>query len=374
MYNLIVIIVFIVILILAIAIFGRFKDTIRFYSMGFDSSFKFGQIHMLWTLAKNANLEDPSSLYYSVSVLDKAISQLLMIAKARGKDHTDNFNAFLAKLYDFRTKIELNSGKKGLDSTKELDVGQGLRIILSGKGLFTSRILAVSRSLIIEVPKKNKTIVIPGIHWIGEKISVYLWRQNDAAYVFDTAVMDSSLYNGHNVLYLAHTIELNRTQSRKSIRASCRIPAQIYIVNLEVSDPFTVEHNQGLKCMLEDISETGALIRIGGEGLKNMQIKLQFQLNDILVIMAGLVRNVHYDSRTNQSLLHFEATFISPQMKNAILTYVYNVLPQEEKDVLEVMSLIEEDEHALTEADENKGDLDIEDDEMDFNPLYQGEI
>ena len=128
---------------------------IRFFSMGFDSSFKFRQIHMLWTLAKNANLEDPTSLYFSIPVLDRTISQLLMIARARGQDKTDSFNAFLTKLYEFRTEVELSLGKKGLESTKELDVGQVLRIILTGKGVFTSKILANGRNLIIEVPKKT---------------------------------------------------------------------------------------------------------------------------------------------------------------------------------------------------------------------------
>lgn len=84
MYNLIIIIIFIVIILLIATILRHFKDMIRFFSMGFDSSFKFRQIHMLWTLAKNANLEDPTSLYFSIPVLDRTISQLLMIARARG--------------------------------------------------------------------------------------------------------------------------------------------------------------------------------------------------------------------------------------------------------------------------------------------------
>ena len=128
-----------------------------------------------------------------------------------------------------------------------------------------------------------------------------------------------------------------------------------------------MEQSQGLKCMLEDISETGALIRIGGEGLKDMEIKLQFQLNDSLVIMAGLVRNVKYDAKLNQSLLHFEATLIHSSMRNTILSYVYNVLPQKEKDVLDVMNLIEEDENQVSEEAEGL------DKEIDFGDTELGE-
>ena len=78
MYNLIIIIIFIVIILLSVAIFRQFKDMIRFYSMGFDSSFKFSQIHMLWTLAKNAQLEDPTALYYSIPVLEKILTLLML--------------------------------------------------------------------------------------------------------------------------------------------------------------------------------------------------------------------------------------------------------------------------------------------------------
>jgi hypothetical protein len=98
-----------------------------------------------------------------------------------------------------------------------------------------------------------------------------------------------------------------------------------------------------------------------------MEIKLQFQLNDSLVIMAGLVRNVKYDAKLNQSLLHFEATLIHSSMRNTILSYVYNVLPQKEKDVLDVMNLIEEDENQVSEEAEGL------DKEIDFGDTELGE-
>ena len=189
--------------------------------------------------------------------------------------------------------------------------------------------------------------------WIGKTISLYFWRKNDAAYVFDTVVKESGMYNGENVLYLTHTSDLLRTQKRKSIRCACHMYAQMYVVRSETADLSLVETEPGLKCLLEDISEDGALIRIGGKGVKNMQIKLQFTIADSFIVMAGFVRGVDYDDEKKQSLLHFECTQISPQMKNAVLSYVYNVLPQEEKDVIDAIKLAEEDGSVMESVDEN---------------------
>ncbi len=343
-YSVYIIIISILLLFVLIRILSFFKEHIQFYIAGFDSGFTPYQISLLWRLASRSQLLDPTALFWSVSVLDKTITQLIAEEKLKGSFASASFQAFLSKLYQFRTKIELDSGKKGLESTKNLDPGQHVRIILKGSGVFSAKITAVSRDLIISLPKKDGRILISGLDWIGKTISVYFWRKNDAAYVFDTSVRESGMYNGENVLYLVHTTDLLRTQKRKSIRCSCHIYAQMYVIKSETADLSSVETQPGLKCLLEDISEDGALIRIGGKGVKNMKIKVQFSIADSFVVMAGIVRGVDYEDEKKQSLLHFECTDISPQMKNVVLSYVYNVLPQEEKDIIEAIMLAEEDE------------------------------
>ena len=99
-----------------------------------------------------------------------------------------------------------------------------------------------------------------------------------------------------------------------------------------------------MTCLLEDISEDGALIRIGGKGVSNLHIKLQFTIGESFIVMSGFVRGVEYDEEKNQSKLHFECTYIDTPMKNAILSYVYNVIPDEEKEIIQAMELAEKDE------------------------------
>lgn len=352
MYSFVIVLISILILLALVRIVYLFKEPIKFYVAGFDSGFKPHQISLLWKLAKNSKLADFTSLFWSVPVLDKTITQLIAVEKTKGTISSPSFQTFLSKLYQFRTKIELESGKKGLESTKNLDIGQHVRIILKGSGVFSSKINAVSRDLVLSLPKKDGKILISGIDWVGKPISIYFWRKNDAAYVFDTVVKDSGVYNGESVIHISHSPDLLRTQKRKSIRCACHMYAQMYVIRSEISDPTVIENEPGLKCLLEDISEDGALIRIGGKGVKNMQIKLQFTIADSFIVMSGIVRGVDYDDQKKQSLLHFECTTISAPMKNAILSYVYNVLPQDEKDIIDAIKLAEEDEKSKEPVEE----------------------
>ena len=80
------------------------------------------------------------------------------------------------------------------------------------------------------------------------------------------------------------------------------------------------------------------MIRIGGAGKSNVPIKIQFELNGALIVMFGIVRAVEFNQSLNQSRLHFECTHIDQAMKNSVLSYVYNVTPEKQKDINEAMA------------------------------------
>ncbi|MBR5096134.1 MAG: PilZ domain-containing protein, partial [Treponema sp.] len=252
-------------MLLAVWLLKTFSTKINFFATGLDQKFTLGEISILWKLAKIVDLEEPESLFVSTAALTRCISNLIETSKREGTDTSLETQNFLAKLYKFRTKIELASeNKRGLESSKALSNGQKLRLILKGSGVFASRILNNSRDLIITIPIQDGRIKIPPEDWKDKEISVYLWRKGDAGYVFDTKVLASGIFLGQNVLYLAHSNNLFRAQKRKSIRTECHIPAQLYIIKETVTEFEQVETAPGFKCFLEDISSDGALIRVGG--------------------------------------------------------------------------------------------------------------
>ena len=359
MYTVTFLIIVFVVLAALGAIYTTFKTRINFFVTGLDSGFSISEIMLLWKTAELCNLEQPTSLFFSLPSLTKCMT---LISNQTSADPAKN-QLIMSKLFDYRTKIQNESDdKKGLSSTRSLDKNQPLRIILPGKGVFASEILSNGNQLVISIPKQKNLIPFSGDEWVGKVISVYLWRKGDARYVFDTTVTQSGLFIGKSALFINHSSNLVRTQKRKAVRVKCQIHGMLYIIKRAEVDVNAIETQNGFRCMLEDISESGALIRIGGKGVQNVKIKLQFNISNKLILMVGVIRTVEYSAEKNQSLLHFECTSINPTMRNEVLKFVYNLLPESEKEVLEALEQTEDDEKAQTpESPEDSIKNDIED-------------
>lgn len=346
--------IFFIIFLLLLVLFVRFlyhkSDFIKFFSTGLDSGFKIKEIYLLYQAASFANIPEPVSLFLSVPALNNCIAFILKDAQDSHLENDPKILKFVEKLYNYRTKVELDpKNSHSMKSTKSLKTGQKIRIVLKGFGVFSSKVVNSGRDLVITLPLQKNVILLSATEWVGKSVSVYLQRAGDAGYVFDTIVKDAGAFNGASVLQLEHTEKLIRSQKRKSVRCSCNIIGQLYIVNSETMSQTAIETSSGLKCLIEDLSEDGALIRIGGKGQKNIKIKIQFQLGEEYIVMFGVVRAVEYNQNSNQSRLHFECVTLPQKMKNEILTYVYNVIPQEEKDAFEAMTQAESDVSSETE-------------------------
>ena len=354
MYTLTVLIIVIVFFLILASIYTVFKNRINFFITGLDAGFSLSDVILLWSAAEICDLKEPTSLFYSLPALTKCMTQ---ISNQSNSDGTPKHQLLMSKLFDYRTKIQNEADdKKGVTTTQSLDKGQKLRIILPGKGVFSSEIVNNGNQLIVSVPKQNNLIPIPGEEWVGKVISVYLWRKGDARYVFDTTVLQQGLFLGKSSLYLKHSANLMRTQKRKSVRVKCEIHGMLYIIKNEKVEINAIETQNGFRCLIEDISESGALIRIGGKGVQNIKIKLQFTINNKLILMVGVIRTVEFNEEKNQSLLHFECTHIDTSMKNEILKFVYNLLPETEKEVLQALEETEGDSQLENEDPASESD------------------
>lgn len=358
MSNIFIVASAVLFVVLLFRLYFLFQDKIKFFMSGFDKGFKVGEISVLWKLSKSCKLENPSDIYSSTSTLNKCISSLIEKSKSEQKYSSSKFQCFLEKLYKFRTKIALDhENKKGLENTQFLDEWQRLRIILKGSGVFHSKIINNGRELVVSMPrqynkKSKRYVTLPPENWQGQTISVYLWRKDDACYAFDTVVLKAGFFRGYEVLFLRHSFDLVRIQKRQSIRSACQIYADLYVIKDKDIDYSVIEISPGYRCLIEDISGDGAMIRIGGKGEKDIMLKLQFKIDDTQIVMFGAVRAVEYNSALNQSRLHLECTHIDPVMQNKILSFVYNILPQEQKDFHEAIAGIDSDEENSV-SDEN---------------------
>jgi c-di-GMP-binding flagellar brake protein YcgR len=321
-------------LILGIVGLGKKKSAawLQFYAKGKDSGFSIKEIELLHRLAQISNLEDPSALFWSQNQLDICIRSLVINMHQNGKFSKENHD-FLSKLYDYRKKIELNKprSKNGISNSRQISGGQSLRVLVSGKGVYRSQIIKnTSQYMIISWPvavREHEKIT-----WKGTKISVYFWRENDAGYVFDTVVLDEVFSKGLSSLKINYSDSLFRTQSRKSVRIKLHRPAFLYILDTE-EYANNLETNPGLKCFIEDLSETGCAVTIGGKASDGLRVKIQFMLNKEAVVMAGTVKSVSYKEELNRSLLHIEADPLPIEVRNKILGEVFGMLPDEEEEL-----------------------------------------
>ncbi|GHU64698.1 pilus assembly protein PilZ [Spirochaetia bacterium] len=312
---------------------GKSASWIQFYAKGKDAGFSFREIELLRRLAVKANLEDPASLYWSQNQLDVCIRSLVRNMHLAGEDSETGSHDFLSKLYDFRKKIEMDKPriKNGISNSRQISDGQNLRVLVAGSGVFKSQVVKnTNQYLTISRPTSAK---LPGsFSWQNMKISVYFWREDDAGYVFDSEVLDEVFSKGIASLKISHSDTLFRTQKRKSIRVKLHKSAFLYILANE-EDANKIEVNPGLKCFLEDLSDTGCAVTIGGKAVSGLRIKVQFALNNTPIIMVGTVRSLEYKEEMNRSLLHIESDPLLIEIRNQILGEVFGMLPEEEEDL-----------------------------------------
>jgi c-di-GMP-binding flagellar brake protein YcgR len=314
---------------------GKEKSSswIQFYAKGKDSGFSFKEIELLRRLAVKSNLEDPASLFWSQNQLDVCIRSMVRNMHRSGDGGDESSQDFLSKLYDYRKKIEMEKPKvkNGISDSRQISDGQVLRVLVSGSGVFKSQVVKnTNQYMTISRPSSNK---LPGtFSWTGLKISVYFWREDDAGYVFDTDVLDEVYSKGIASLKISHAESLFRTQKRKSVRVKLHKSAFLYLLANE-EDAGKLEINPGLKCFLEDLSDTGCAVTVGGKAAADLRIKVQFALNNTPIVMSGTVRSVEFKEDVNRSLLHVEADPLPIETRNQILGEVFGMLPEDEEDL-----------------------------------------
>jgi c-di-GMP-binding flagellar brake protein YcgR len=323
---------------------------IQFFAKGKDAGFSFKEIELLRRLALKCNIENPSSLFWSQTQLDICIRSLVKNIRMSGEVEEMGTQDFLSKLYDYRKKIEMEKPriKKGISSSRQISEGQSLRILISGTGVFRSQVIKnISQYLTISRPLNPK--ITSGVTWNGQKISVYFWREDDAGYVFDSDVQDEVFSRGISSLKISHSDSLFRTQKRKSVRIKLHKAAFLYLVK-EDDMPGKIEIAPGLKCFLEDLSDSGCAVTVGGRANTGLRVKVQFALDNTPISMSGTVRSVDHKEDINRSVLHIEADPLPLETRNHILGEVFGMLPDEDEEDLPFRLLDEEAEGIIDQS------------------------
>jgi hypothetical protein len=317
-----------VLLIISLLIFSKFSPWPQFFVKGLEQGFNVSEIFALAQIASKLSLPQPSSLFWSVKVLNSCIKTY---AKSFDSTSTDNsalqkFETLLHKLLEFRKHLELNlpKYKLGLTSSRSIIAGQTLKMTLTGQGLHEVQVLENNRKHLVISKPQSKSIDKP-LDFHPQMVKVYFWRTDDAGYYFETKILSPGTDLDTTHLYLSHSDGLIRTQKRVSIRVGLKKKAQLFPLmdQSNLNETWTTEG--GLACQVLDISETGSGVKVGGRGKVGLMVKLQVELSGMPIVLNGAVKHVSYSGDTHSSVLHIQAINPTITMRNRIQLFVLGI-------------------------------------------------
>ena len=302
---------------------------LEYYLKGRDSGFTIAETRVLSDAATRAGLEDPTNIFWSPRDLDRTIGSLVSPGtpvRSLGAPGSRESTAFIEKVYDLRKRLEFDQPryKAGIRSSRQIAQGQRIRLLVQGVGVFGCTVMDNNSQFIVVTYPSGARLPADFV-WKGKKVSVYFWRREDAGYVFDSYIHDDMRIRNIPVLHLAHSESLLRTQKRKSVRSRAKSPAYLYILKRIEGAFEKPERDTGLRCVMQDLSEDGFSVLIGGKGRLGMTVKVQFFLGERQIVMSGTVKSLDYDQEANRTVLHVEAVTPSQRTRNAIRSYVYNI-------------------------------------------------
>ncbi|MCL2193733.1 MAG: PilZ domain-containing protein [Treponema sp.] len=299
-----------------------------------EAGFTVKEAEVLRRLAVYSGFDEAVSIFSQADRLDTCIRLLIQEIKVSPeKNDANESQDLLFKMYDYRQKMEVSGtmDKKGISNSLQIKNGQALKIFLAGSGVFKSQLVKNTNGY-MTISRPVNASKSTAKEWRGQKISVYFWMEDDAGYVFDTDVKDEVYSLGIFSLKVSHSFSLSRTQKRKSVRAKVALPAFMYLVN--EGEPYhKIESTPGLKCMIEDISDTGCAVTVGGKASSGLRVKIQFELNGTAICMSGTVRSAIYRKDADRSILHIESDPLPTDVRNQLLGKVFGTFEEDDDDL-----------------------------------------
>ena len=310
---------------------GRFP-WIQFYTKGKDAGFSFHEIGLLRRVAVEDRLENPTALFWSQKQLDRSLKNIVVKLRAADKEDNEEGNTLVAKLFELRRRVAMEQPRYtvGIKSSKNLTTRQRLKLMLpGGLGPFMSIIVeTLPRYMALSYPKGPE--LPEGFSWKGQRVGVHFWRAEDAGYFFQTKVLEDYFDKDYPIIHAAHADGLVRTQKRRSVRVPSDLAAEIYPLKSIDAANESPEQSRGLRCRLQDLSEDGAALLIGGRAKAGLPVKLQFEVAGKIAVMCGIVKKADFDGKKNRSVLHLQSVPLSMNTRNRILIYVYNLFGERE--------------------------------------------
>ena len=288
-------------------------------------------IDMLENLVRVCKVKRPMLVFSSAGLLDDTLRKgLHSLESARELSEVERENR-KAIIFQIKQIIERNTRKEtAAHSTTFLRPGQVLTITPEGGGAFSSRVVSNMKDfLTISVPTQPAGA---GTRWMrGTKLSVYLWRENDAGYSFISKVLGYDTVKGVSSVLIQHSRTLRREQRRKSRRRELLRPCFFYPIRISESGEgrkmerkAIVEQNMRTLGTVLDLSAGGCAIQTLNPFDKGKLVMVEFDIDKKAPIRSfGKVMHVQRQKGRGGSM-HVMFTRVTRQHLNRISEFVYD--------------------------------------------------
>jgi len=298
-----------------------------FMLRGREKGFRIAELQKLYRASRAMGQAIPDVVFSSGKALDDALRWMLWQNLSSGGLGRRDVDDDLFRLLRYRQGLEIGRHKArgGLTSTRAIEAGQSLRIMVAHVGLFQSRVLAVTRShLEIELPKGKP--VSGAFSWKGKPVEVYFRRRDDAGYFFETKVQNAPAHTLEPTLLMSHADQIIRTQKRASIRAKVEQDGWLSPLRSPADANEKYVEGQGYLCRILDLSDSGVAVIVRGHLDAGFFVKVQTVLSGFPIVICGEIKAVSVQRTQGVSVLHLQAIPSSKTMHVRILSWVLGII------------------------------------------------
>ena len=283
------------------------------------------ETEVLRKLVQAYGLTRPTMVFTSTAILDGCIQRAIRrvsLKEVKGESKDDIINMY----YRIRNKITRNRAVKGVATTKAIPVGAKLRIEVPKVGFFSVSVVKNDDECLgISIP-----MLPPGktVAWGKLKLNCSYWRENDAAYNFETKVLDVVVTDVDQYICLKHTNKITRVQKRRYPRKNVRIPVifvRLRVIEQDGRKKAIVDRKDAHWGTIIDISVGGLSIETTAPVDKNNYVKVEFELKeDYKVVGYGKVKRIERNPAKRNWIMHIQFTKIDKRYKNEIFALLYD--------------------------------------------------
>ena len=288
-------------------------------------------IDLLENLVRMCKVKQPLLVFSSASLLDDTLKKgLYSLDNSRDLAEEEKENR-RATIFNIKQTIERNARKGAvLRSTNSLRPGQLLTITPEGAAAFSSKVISNMKDfLTVSAPAQPAGTET---RWMrGTKLSVYMWRDNDAGYSFVSKVLGYDTVKAIPSVLIQHSRTLRREQRRRNRRREIMRQCFYYPIRIvetgqgrKMERKASVEQNMRTLGIVVDLSAGGCAIQAMNPFDRGKLAMVEFDIDRKAPIRAfGKVLHVHR-KKGRGGIMHIMFTRVTRQYLNRISEFVYD--------------------------------------------------